>query len=92
MKWRIIVTILLVLGTFIGFRVYEAVQGPVEANIAVAQLEDSAIAYSASRAVVEDELIPNLALQIYLGILLIIWLPPAIRYAINNPPTTCCKK
>jgi hypothetical protein len=75
MKWRMIVTILVVIFGAIVLHVYNAAQGPIEAKIAVAQIEDDVAIYAASRATIEYQLVPKMITGGGGILLLCIWVP-----------------
>lgn len=78
MKWRLMLTAL-ILVYCVGFTmVYQVVQGPVEAKLAVAQLEDSAVTYAGSRALAKGGLVP-LTLGIGALMTLVVWAGPLQR-------------
>ncbi|MBF0550064.1 MAG: hypothetical protein HQK60_05975 [Deltaproteobacteria bacterium] len=78
MKWRIYVSVALFLLYLGGVSIYNAVQGPIESRAAIAQLSDSAVAYSTSRAIALGAL-PTLGGVAIILALALIWLPVLIR-------------
>jgi len=80
-KLRIILSIFLILLMFMASSIYKHVQGPIESEIAVGQLNDSVSAYALSRAIARDELILVALRLICIGLLIIIWLGVVIQKA-----------
>ncbi|MBF0475212.1 MAG: hypothetical protein HQK59_05145 [Deltaproteobacteria bacterium] len=83
MKWRIYVSVALFMLYLGGLSIYNAVQGPIESRAAIAQLSDSAVDYSASRAIVLGAF-PTLGGLAILLALAFIWLPLIIRRMKNR--------
>lgn len=50
--WRILATVAIILSFLTFLYVYSQIQGPLESTIAVEQLKDSNVTYSASRFVI----------------------------------------
>lgn len=68
-----------------GMAVYTVVQGPMEAKIAVSQLQDSAVQYGVARAGAMGA-IPSIAFWALVIFLALIWLPAAYRLFRGTAP------
>lgn len=73
MKGKIVATICIILVMIIFNSVYGQMQGPIEAEIAIKQLEDSATIYAVSRSVAQG-VIPKLFNLTAFAILGYMWL------------------
>ena len=78
MKKRVILTVLVLAINFIAMTMFTTVRGPVEAEIAVQQLNDSVISYSVSRAIAEGGLRKIIVLVFGLT-LMVIWVPYLVK-------------
>jgi len=77
-KWRLIMTVIIILLCWNAILIYRVIQGPIESEIAVKQLEDSNLIYASSRAIV-IQIIPRIISSIAILALFIIWVPFAIK-------------
>jgi len=80
MKTKIIVSIIILILMLFSNSIYEEIQGPIESQIAVQQLEDSTLTYSLSRAIATKSLIINSINLMGFLIILFIWIKPIITF------------
>lgn len=80
MKLRIILTIIILCILIATPSIYNAIQGPIEGEIAVRQLEDSIVEYSMSRSIIVSNLIPNIIYVVLMGFLVLIWISPIVKF------------
>ena len=78
MKFKVVLTVIVLLMIAGLNTVFYAAQGPVESSIAVKQLEDSAASYTAAQKVAEGHLpkVWNIGGCVLLGLM---WAPTVVR-------------
>ena len=79
-KARMIFTIIFVILWIVIIQVYNATQGPIEAEIAVKQLNDSNVDYAVGRAAALHA-IPRLVNWAGWILLFLTWVPYGVKYA-----------
>lgn len=75
LNWRIFVTLLCLALYVLAVNVYGALQGPLEAQIAVGQIADDAVTYAAARAASTEHLVRQLINWAFALLLLVVWVP-----------------
>ncbi len=75
---RTVLAVIVVVWMVVMLTVYREAKGPIDSKIAVHQLDDSAVAYSAGRAAAESHLIPRLIEAVGGCALLVLLLPVGI--------------
>ena len=78
-KWRIILTIIILISYYLISSIYGTASGPIEAEIAAEQVKDDNIDYTVAKGVSKGA-IPKTIFMFSIAVLGIIWVP----YGVNK--------
>jgi predicted metal-binding membrane protein len=85
MKVRIVLSVVVALLAYAAVSTYELIRSPVEAGLAVSQIDNSVEGYAVSQAISHSP-VPTLIVVVAAAALLAIWIGPIVKVFRNPAP------